>query len=67
MMEQYTNAEEMARQAGLSDGKKFRGRLRKRHPELHTRGSWSVVIGEPKHQAMEAELALMLAEVGSRP
>ena len=62
MSEHYTNAEEMARQAGLTDGKAFRGRLRKRRPDLHVRGSWKVVVGSQKHLEMKRELALMLAE-----
>jgi len=65
MSEQHTNAEEMARRAGLADGKALRGRLRKQHPELHVRGSWRTVIGSPKHRVMERVLVSVLAEKGT--
>jgi hypothetical protein len=61
MSEQFTNAEDMARRAGLPNGKAFRATLRKRLPQHHERGSWRTVIGSAKHQAMERELAALIA------
>ncbi len=63
LSEQYTNAEEMARSAGLSNGNALRSRLRKRHPDLHVRGSWRTVIGSEKHQVMQRELADLVGEL----
>ena len=62
MADQFTNAEEMARRAGLANGKAFRARLRARLPQHHERGRWRVVVGGAKYLVMEAELAAMLAE-----
>jgi hypothetical protein len=62
MVEQFTTAEEMARRAGLPNGKSFRSRLRKRLSQHHERGTWRVVIGDAKHRAMERELAALLSE-----
>lgn len=66
MTEFYTNAEEMARLAGLANGKAFRSRLRACLPEFHERGNWRVVVGGPKHQAMARELAALVLERGNR-
>lgn len=49
-MEQYTDAEEMARAHGLENGKTFRSRLRRNLTAEHTPGSWRVVIGSAKHR-----------------
>ena len=65
MADHYTNAEEMARRAGLPNGKTFRSRLRKRHPELHTPGDWGAAIGSHKHQIMVRELEDMLRAQGT--
>ncbi len=62
MIERFTNAEEMARHAGLPNGKAFRSRLRARLPEHHVRGSWRVLVGSAKHQTMTRELARLIAE-----
>jgi hypothetical protein len=66
LSDQYTNAEEMARSAGLPNGKAFRARLRKRHPDLHVQGSWRTVIGSEKHRAMQRELDELVGE-SARP
>jgi len=60
MLEGHTNAEEMARQAGLPNGKLFRLRLHRRHPELHIHGRWEVAIGSAAHRLMLRELDDML-------
>ena len=64
MVERFTNAEEMARNAGLPDGKSLRSRLRISLPQHHERGSWRVLVGSEKHRAMERELAELLRERG---
>ncbi len=65
-MEQYTDAEEMARAHGLETGKSFRSRLRRNLEADHTRGSWRVVVGSPKHRRMQRELDEMLAAMKGR-
>jgi hypothetical protein len=60
MTERFTTAAEMARNAGLVDGKSLRARLRRHLPQFHDFGSWRVLIGTDKHRAMECELAELL-------
>jgi hypothetical protein len=62
MADQTTTAEEMARQAGLPDGKVFRRRLRINLAQWHKRGSWRVAVGSAKHAAMVRELKALLEE-----
>jgi len=61
MTEAFTDAAQMAREAGIS-GRTLRHRLRQNLVAWHTRGSWRVVIGSEKHQAMVHELEALLRE-----
>lgn len=59
-----TNAEQMARAAGLTNGKMFRSRLRRLLPDDHVQGNWTVDVGSSKHGRMQRVLENMLRPRG---
>jgi hypothetical protein len=56
-----TNAETMAREAGIS-GKRFRKGLRERHFPWHKSYTWTVQIGTDEHEEMKRVLMELLRE-----